>query len=181
MSETIVGIFVGLLATLITNITSICIANRNRKVQHDMAIKEMELKEKIEYHKLGIDYLVNKITQLEKWNIDLMVLAKVQIELQMIKNSDNEEKRNNIIKSNASMICQLISKMPYFSVYLTKDNKNKVIELISDRNGKYPKLPDNVEKAKKELELCLTIHSIVLSEMSDCNVKIDKLVEKYIV
>jgi hypothetical protein len=196
----VIAISSGLIGVGVTCIVNYIIANKNRKIQSDLSIKEMELKEKIEYHKLGIDHLMNKIKQLNDYNFNISEINKINSEFYIAKKNG---KRGEMIKQ-CTQINGLFSNTSenvyQLALYLKIDVLEKITNLVEKYNlyvKQHPEftklIAEHMNDAngssiditiEEHFEIVFNtlygIHEIISLEIRDYIGQIDRIVKKFL-
>lgn len=174
----VIAISSGIIGVGVTCFVNYVIANKNRKVQSELTIKEMELKENIEYHKITIDHLMDKVTKLDTWNIDIDKILAINLQALMIDKFDKGELKDEITNSSVKLLKDFLEKIPKLYIYLSKSNREKTIHIQKELIETLKITQDGYEKVKLENNAITAIHTIVLSQIEDYIDKIDLIINK---
>ncbi|MBP7732512.1 MAG: hypothetical protein KA140_01945 [Caldisericia bacterium] len=182
-SPVIIGVFSGLLGVIITSAVNLIIATLNRKNQNKLTIRELELKEKIEYHKIAIEHLMNKVRYLNEWTIEYIKINEIENIFELYNNSEDKDIPKDTIIQVQVLLTNIRDNLEKISTYLSGD---KLISLFDMTEKTMVELEKNISSnnsndfkrnAINYLKDCRTFINI---EVSTAIKKIDKLIGKYI-
>ena len=184
LSAIIITISSGLIGVIITNITSSCIATRNRKVQSELTLKELEQKEKIEYRKMGIDFINNKVKHLNEWNLSIYDLTRLNACLVKAETSKDPKAIDSYANEIGELFRSRQENIHQLVMYLPIEKGTQIAEIFKNSAEKYAKALMNKQgsfwKAKISIESLIEAHGIVTDEIMLLLEKTNKIVDKYI-
>lgn len=179
----VIAVFSGLAGVVITNITSSNIANRNRKVQSELTLKEMAQKEKIEYHKIAVEHLMNKARYLNEWNIKFQKIFVIEELFNCINNGNDQHETLVKIKQTMVSFSESIAQL---SVYLPEQKVDELIEINSKCQEEMKSFDGSDEDSFKSrntifIKYLKDCRNLIRVEIASLVKQIDELIKKYLV